>query len=309
MSQLPLRLFPHHELKYYSFGVHAGVSNLLRNGTRLGGRKTIGKITQPINAYSRFPEYYWFELAIRNHQRSLPTGQRVRILDVGSPKMLGLYLGFKTEAEMTLTDISELNVDEYQTMWGGLEAKAKGKVIFALQDARALAYGDAEFDIVYSMSVIEHIEGDEGDSRAVRELLRVLKPGGLLVLSVPFGTHYIEQKSIGVSGAARKTGDHEAYFFQRIYDPLVFQERILKHAPDLKQVTLTTVSRRNQWLGRAFGLLGENVRGALGFVNPLLSVAINCSSQGISHPSKVNYGEVHRARDVYADLILTGQKQ
>jgi SAM-dependent methyltransferase len=307
-GQLPVKLFPHQELKFYSFGFRAGVLNLLSNGLRLGARKTIGKITQPINAHSRFPEYYWFEAAIRAYQCSLPPQQRIRILDVGSPKMLGLYLGCNTQAEVTLTDISELNVDEYRTMWRGLEANAKGTVLFSLQDARSLEYPDSEFDIVYSMSVVEHIEGEEGDSRAVRELLRVLKPGGLLVLSVPFGAQYVEQKRIGFSGAARKTGDHQAYFFQRIYDAPVFQKRILDHAAGMNQVTLVTVERRHAWLSRAFGSLGENIRGVLGFMNPLLSVAINRSSQGIDELHNVNYGQFHSSRDVYGDLILTAQK-
>jgi SAM-dependent methyltransferase len=306
---IPVKFFPHREFKYYSFGLHAGFSNLFSNGARLGAKKTVGKITQPINAYSRFPEYYWFDEAIRHHELSTAPGQQTKILDVGSPKMLGLYLGFSTQAKMTLTDITELNVDEYRTMWRGMEAKARGKVVFALQDARSLEYGDAEFDVVYSMSVIEHIEGKDGDSRAMCELVRVLKPGGLLVISVPFGPHYVEQLRIGVSGAARKTGDQEAYFFQRIYDAPEFQERILKHTAGLKNVTLTTVWRRNQWLARIFGMLGENVRGMLGFVNPLLSVAINRSTKGISIPSRVSYGQVHNARNVYADLILTGLKQ
>lgn len=285
------------------------MANLFSSGTRLGLKKTIGKITQPINAYSRFPEYYWFERAIRSHQGSAPASKRLKILDVGSPKMLGLYLASNTEAEIMLTDISAINVDEYQTMWKALQAKARGNASFSLQDARSLKFPDAEFDVVFSMSVIEHIEGEEGDSEAIQELLRVLKPGGLLVLSVPFGAHYVEQKRIGFAGAARKTGDGETYFFQRIYDAVTFQKRILEQAPGLNQITLTTVARRNQWLARAFGSLGESARGAVGFVNPLLSVAINRSSNGVENSFKGSYGDFHSASDVYGDLILTGLKK
>jgi SAM-dependent methyltransferase len=300
-------LFPHNEFKYYFFGLRAGVANLLGNGTRLGAKKTVGKITQPINAHSRFPEYYWFETAIRKHLGSAL--ESPRILDVGSPKMIGLHLAFETAAEMTLTDISEINVDEYQTMWEVLRKKAKGKASFLLEDARTLKFPDAEFDVVYSMSVIEHIEGDGGDSQAIRELLRVLKPGGLLVLSVPFGADYVEQKRIGFAGAARKTGDSETYFFQRIYNPATFQKRILDHAVGLDQITLITVSRRNQWLARVFGLIGESARGVLGFMNPLLSILINRSSNGVESAFKGRYGQFHAAHDVYGDLILTGQKK
>jgi SAM-dependent methyltransferase len=285
------------------------MANLITNGLRLGARKTIGKITQPINAYSRFPEYYWFEAAVSEHLLTVPADRRPRVLDVGSPKMLGLYFGVNTRAELNLTDISELNVDEYRLMWRGLEGKAKGKVMFSLADARSLEFGDAEFDVVYSMSVVEHIEGAEGDSRAIRELLRVLKPGGLMVLSVPFGNKYVEQKRIGFSGAARKTGDREAYFFQRIYNQAAFQKRILKHAVELEQVNLITVRRQNRWMSRTFGLLGENVRGVLGFINPLLSMAVNRSRQGMNSALAGDYGEFHTARDVYGDLIMTGRKK
>ena len=302
-------LFPHNEFKYYFFGLRAGVSNLLGNGTRLGSKKTIGKITQPINAHSRFPEYYWFDTAIRNRLSSAPAIRRPKILDVGSPKLIGMHLAFDSEAEIALTDISEINVDEYRTMWEVLRKKAKGKANFLLQDARALKFPDAEFDVVYSMSVIEHIEGEGGDSQAIRELLRVLKPGGLLVLSVPFGADYVEQKRVGFASAARKTGDSETYFFQRIYDPTAFQKRILDYTVGLEQITLTTVSRRNQWLARIFGSLGESARGVLGFVNPLLSLAINRSSNGVDGSFKGKYEQFHSARDVYGDLILTALKK
>ena len=111
------------------------------------------------------------------------------------------------------------------------------------------------------------------------------------------------------AGAARKTGDSETYFFQRIYDAVAFQKRILEQATGLSAITLTTVSRRNQWLARVFGAMGESARGALGFMNPLLSLAINRSSNGVEGSLKGKYGQFHAAHDVYGDLIMTGQKK
>jgi SAM-dependent methyltransferase len=46
----------------------------------------------------------------------------------------------------------------------------------------SLPFPDAEFDIVCALDVIEHIDDD---AAAVRELWRVCKPGGLLVVTVP----------------------------------------------------------------------------------------------------------------------------
>jgi ubiquinone/menaquinone biosynthesis C-methylase UbiE len=304
-----MRLFPNHELRYYVFGLRAGVANLVANGWHLGLKKTVGKITQPINAPSRFPEYDRFALAIHDHVSRLLPERPVKILDVGSPKLLGLYLGHTTTADITLTDISELNLDEYRTMWRALQPSAGGRVEFSLQDARSLRLPATEFDVVYSMSVIEHVEGEGGDSEAVREFVRVLRPGGLLVLSVPFGRSYTEQQRVGFAGAARRTGDHQRYFFQRIYDPAAFRTRILEHMGDLEEVSVTTVARRNRWLARAIGSLGENIRGALGFMNPILSAILNTTRPGIDDGFETSYGSVHSARDVYGDLILVGRRR
>ena len=301
--------FPHHEPKYYFFGLRAGLTNFAVNGLRLGLKKTVGKVSQPINAASRFPEYDTFDKSIGAFLDSFKEGRRARILDVGSPKLFGLYLACTRPVDLSLTDISPINVDEYQMMWRGLQGRARGSATFSLEDARALRLPSGEFDVVYSMSVIEHVEGDAADSLAVQELLRVLKPGGLLVISVPFGGVFMAQQRVGFSGAARKTGDQEHYFFQRIYDPETFRRRLLDPAGNLASVSVTTVARKRQWLAQTFGKLGENVRGALGFMNPLLSLAMNSTKPGIDASFPTSYGTLHSASDVYGDIILAGIKR
>jgi SAM-dependent methyltransferase len=53
---------------------------------------------------------------------------------------------------------------------------------FRLEDAQRLSFADASFDKVLSSEVIEHVPDPE---RAVSEATRVLRPGGLLVVSTP----------------------------------------------------------------------------------------------------------------------------
>jgi SAM-dependent methyltransferase len=304
-----MRFFPHDELRYYFFGLRAGLANAAVNRLRLGAKKTLGKIAQPINAPSRFPEYSCFETAIREHASRQTTPHPLRILDVGSPKLMGLYLAHTTSATVLLTDITALNVDEYRVMWSALGRRAAGRALFALEDARSLPFRAGEFDVVYAMSVIEHIEGDAGDRQAIRELIRVLKPGGLLLVSVPFGRQYVEQHRLGFAGAARRTGDQQAYFFQRIYDRQAFETRILDEARIGADVRVTTIARVRPQLARAFGRLGENARGLLGFLNPVLSSAVNQRRRGIDDDFDVSYGRLHTAGDVYGDLILVGWKR
>jgi SAM-dependent methyltransferase len=51
---------------------------------------------------------------------------------------------------------------------------------FVQADARAMPFPDSEFDAVWSVWVLEHIPNPE---QALREMRRVLKPGGLLYLA------------------------------------------------------------------------------------------------------------------------------
>lgn len=49
-------------------------------------------------------------------------------------------------------------------------------------DLQALPFADANYDVVFASHVLEHIRDD---SRALREIRRILKPGGLAILPVP----------------------------------------------------------------------------------------------------------------------------
>jgi ubiquinone/menaquinone biosynthesis C-methylase UbiE len=58
-------------------------------------------------------------------------------------------------------------------------------VTYTQQDLTAITYPDEMFDAISCISVLEHIPAPS-DQRAIDELLRVLKPGGLLILTVDF---------------------------------------------------------------------------------------------------------------------------
>ena len=53
-------------------------------------------------------------------------------------------------------------------------------------DGRALKFADDTFDVTYSLSSIEHFGGFEGAAQTMREMARVLKPGGVLALATEY---------------------------------------------------------------------------------------------------------------------------
>src|SRR5205085_28245 len=60
------------------------------------------------------------------------------------------------------------------------------RLSFQKMDGRTLAFDAAAFDIVYSLSSIEHFGGFEGARAAVLEMARVLKPGGVLAIATEY---------------------------------------------------------------------------------------------------------------------------
>jgi len=295
------------EARYYRFGVGLGIANLVRNKGRLGLRKTLGKILQPINSYTRFPEYQFIDEGIRQCLLRFPQGVRPKILDIGSPKCMGLYLANCLDAEVHLTDIDKASVEEAKVLWRAILAGARGNALHSIQDGRSLQYPNQEFDVVFSMSVIEHVGGSSGDAEVIREAIRVLKPGGILLITVPIGQKYVEQEIVGFEGAARSTGDRSSYFFQRIYSPDAVTDRIIARAKGATLRKVVTICRSEGIVAGSYKKLGMNVRGMLGFLNPYLSATVNHAVPGVTAaPSR--YGSVHSASDVYGDLLLAWEK-
>jgi SAM-dependent methyltransferase len=101
---------------------------------------------------------------------------------------------------------------------------------FSKEDIRRTAFGDDSFDAVICVSTVEHIglsgrygmdEDIEGDRKALQEMKRITKPGGIIVITVPFGKAKIIRPDCRVYDFAwlRRIEDdltlaQEAYYMQ-----------------------------------------------------------------------------------------------
>jgi ubiquinone/menaquinone biosynthesis C-methylase UbiE len=110
------------------------------------------------------------------------------VLDAGCGRGLALIGAAKRLTTGRATGIDVWSQDDLadNRAEAALEnARAEGladKVEIRTGDVRELPFADGSFDVVVTMSVLHNIGDLAGRRRALEEMLRVLKPGGRLVL-------------------------------------------------------------------------------------------------------------------------------
>ena len=120
-----------------------------------------------------------------------------RILDVSSPKLLALYYALNNPPgpgpkwQIVTCDMEDYFINDFEVYKTKLGLNVEPRVIDATQP---IPFPEDHFDKIFSVSVLEHIP-DEGDSRAVEQMLRVMRPGpsGAMVLTLPAATTYMEE--------------------------------------------------------------------------------------------------------------------
>jgi SAM-dependent methyltransferase len=130
--------------------------------------------SEELERMAGFEEWYWWHVArqsiVRRMLRRYARPQ-ARMLDVGCGT------GATTAALANLGMISGIDMGPAALRY----ARARGLAV-ARGSAEHLPARSAAFDVVVALDVLEHLDDDR---RALLEILRVLRPGGILVTTVP----------------------------------------------------------------------------------------------------------------------------
>ncbi len=173
------------------------------------------------------PVNYWRTVEFGFTYKNLNIQDSDKILDIGSPKLLSLYLAKKYEVDVHATDIEDYFIRPFSKL-REIEKIDPKKYLLQVEDGCGLSFENDKFDKIYSISVIEHIP-EMGDTDCVKQISRVLKPGGKCVITVPFApeskTEYRNPDFYWAKNSTKGPGDK--VFFQRRYSEADIHNRLI----------------------------------------------------------------------------------
>ena len=109
-----------------------------------------------------------------------------RVLDMGCGAGRHAFALYRRGADVVALDLDEAELKDVAGMFAAMRDEGEAPDGATAQAVRGSAYAlpfeDESFDRVVAAEVLEHLPQDE---RAMAELFRVLKPGGLLAVTVP----------------------------------------------------------------------------------------------------------------------------
>jgi SAM-dependent methyltransferase len=116
----------------------------------------------------------------------LGIGPGSNVIDVGCGAGRHSFEAYRRGADVVAFDQNASELGEVDTVFRAMvqagEAPASAHAQTVVGDARALPYPDGTFDCVIASEILEHVPADDA---VIAELIRVLKVGGQLAVTVP----------------------------------------------------------------------------------------------------------------------------
>lgn len=200
------------------------------------GRKWV---TDPLHQWSRQWEYP-FALAQIQDWLNTHRQDEVTILDAGSGVT---FFPFCLASKFPFVRVVCCDQDEALTSTYASIINDTGLPVgFSVADLHQLPYADASCDIAFSISVMEHTDAYEA---IFREFRRVLRPGGMLVLTFDIALGGVNEL---IDGRAQHLLQTAEQFFSPLPGPLKLESALNPPAGPTAILTTKYIRRTNKKL-------------------------------------------------------------
>ena len=143
-------------------------------------------------------------------------------LDVSSPRLFPLML-IDRKRSINANLLNPDKRDLAETISLAKSMKIQDRCHFHTELIADAQLTSASFDLITSMSVIEHIVEDK---EAIRTMWNLLKPGGKLLITLPCSAEAYEEHMNRNDYELNNPSEDGYIFFQRFYDETLLMERI-----------------------------------------------------------------------------------
>lgn len=133
----------------------------------------------PLHNWSRCWEYPYVYHHIRRWKAGLPNGRAPHVVDIGSGVTFFPFAVAQMGCNVSCCDI-DLVCEKDMLRAACAVPHSPGRVGFRLVEGTYLPFEDEEVDAAYCISVIEHLSDFD---TFLKEVRRILKPGGLFVVT------------------------------------------------------------------------------------------------------------------------------
>lgn len=168
-----------------------------------------------------------YAFAVR-HLKLSPESLHLEVGAADSP--IPCYLAFKYRPRVICSDLFPETMEPQKRYLRMLDLP-EDRIELQRQDMTRMTYADHTFDSVGAVSCVEHIPG-EADRAAMKEICRVLKPGGICVVTVPASWVMCESDS---------TFYYDA--FERRYDPFSLYDRLVPEGMTVDELLYMTTPK------------------------------------------------------------------
>ena len=154
--------------------------------------------------------------------------EHLKILDISSPQILTASVAeLSSTWKITYINPFQLELDYMLKLSNLLSINNIVTKKIDITSEEELKLLDNNFDYIFSSSVFEHIHPEEdGDITAVKNILQLLKPNGIFVLSVPFYKKSFNEYKYGDVYSV-KGNENKKIFFQRFYDEETLNRQLI----------------------------------------------------------------------------------